>query len=184
TAGLADAHAKLDLLIYLRACEIMGTRSRARDFKANRTASRSGRTPQACWRSFRRLIIRFEDYERLAQKRAESLKHNHAQCPLRLAATPQATSPSLRLVEAKHRCLASLTSKKWGRWIARPCAQDGGGTHAQPRGPPTNQLCPFQKLYLESPSFRDRPRLPMHHATSGNLLQLPPVAVAPPKKQA
>ncbi|MDP3494722.1 MAG: hypothetical protein Q8R82_16545, partial [Hyphomonadaceae bacterium] len=45
TAGLADAHAKLDLLIYLRACEITGIRSRARDFKANRMASRSGRTP-------------------------------------------------------------------------------------------------------------------------------------------
>ncbi len=138
SAGLADAHAKLDLLIYLRACEIISIRSRAKDFTPNRTASRSGRTPQACWTSFRRLVTRFEDYERLAQKRAESLRVE--QNPLRLAATLQSTSPMLCKVEANHRALfaaqiASLTPQEWGRWIARPCAQDGGGL-AQPRGPP------------------------------------------------
>ena len=65
-AGIADANVKLDMLIYLRACEILGVRSRARDFKPNRVATRSGRTPQECWARFRRLVIRFQDYERLA----------------------------------------------------------------------------------------------------------------------
>jgi hypothetical protein len=46
TAALADAHTKLDLFVYLRACEIAGLRSRARDFTPNRTTTRSGRTPQ------------------------------------------------------------------------------------------------------------------------------------------
>ena len=119
SAGLADAHTKLDLLIYLRACEILGIRSRAKDFTPNRTASRSGRTPQACWTSFRRLVTRFEDYERLAQKRAEALRSE--QSPFRLAATLQSTSPMLCMVEANHHCLASLTPQEWGRWIARPC---------------------------------------------------------------
>ena len=86
TAALADAHAKLDLLIYLRACEISGLRSRARDFTPNRTATSSGRTPQDCWTSFRRLVIRFDDRERLAQKRAERLQREQAQSPLRLDA--------------------------------------------------------------------------------------------------
>ena len=73
TAALADAHAKLDLLIYLRACELAGLRSRARDFQPNRTATSSGRTLQDCWTSFRRLALRFDDRERLAQRRAEHL---------------------------------------------------------------------------------------------------------------
>ena len=48
SAGLADAHAKLDLLIYLRACEIIGIRSRAKDFTANRAASRSAVASVTC----------------------------------------------------------------------------------------------------------------------------------------
>ncbi len=136
TAALADAHTKLDLFVYLRACEIAGLRSRARDFTPNRTATRSGRTPQDCWSSFRRLVIRFDDRERLAQKRTERLQREHGASPLRLDASHQSTSPMLRMVEATHRALASLTPKKWGRWIARPCAQDGGGC-AFPRGPPS-----------------------------------------------
>jgi len=136
TAALADAHTKLDLFVYLRACEIASLRSRARDFTPNRTAPRSGRTPQGCWSVFRRLVLRFEDRERLAQKRAEHLQRETSNSPLRLDASHQSTSPSLRLVEATHRCLASPSAQHWGRWIARPCAQDGGGLFAQPRGPP------------------------------------------------
>ena len=141
TAALADAHTKLDLFVYLRACEIAGLRSRARDFTPNRTTTRSGRTPQDCWSVFRRLVIRFEDRERLAQKRAERLVRETNESPLRLRTACASTSPSLRLVEATHRALASLTPKEWVRWIARPCAQDGGGLFAQPRGPPPNPDC-------------------------------------------
>ena len=126
TAALADAHAKLDLLIYLRACELTGLRSRARDFTPNRTATSSGRTPQDCWTSFRRLALRFNDRERLAQRRAERLQRESSNSPLRLAPSAQSTSPSLRLVEATHRCLASLTPKEWGRWIGASSRRDGG----------------------------------------------------------
>ncbi len=157
SAGLADAHAKLDLLIYLRACEIIGIRSRAKDFTPNRTASRSGRTLQACWTSFRRLVTRFEDYERLAQNRAEGLKRDCDESPLRLAAMLQSTSPAFHAVEANHHCLASLSAQHWGRWIARPCAQDGGGLFAQPRGPPPTSDCPLPTSHPESPASGNAP---------------------------
>jgi hypothetical protein len=145
TAALADAHAKLDLLIYLRACEIAGLRSRARDFTPNRKATRSGRTPQDCWASFRRLVLRFDDRERLAQKRAEHLQREGSNSPLRLDASHQSTSPARCAEEENHRRLSSSSAPRWGRWIARSCAQDGGGLFAQPRGPPQTPTadCPF-----------------------------------------
>ncbi len=132
-AGLADAHVKLDLLIYLRACEIAGIPSRARTFTPNRTVTRSGRTPQGCWSSFRRLALRFNDRERLAQRRAERLLSEREASPLRLAATPQSTSPMLRMVEDSAHALEVLHRLRRGRWIARPCAQDGGGVRRDPR---------------------------------------------------
>jgi hypothetical protein len=57
TAALADAHAKLDLLIYLRACELTGLRSRARDFsrtaqpQAQAARLRTAGRASAGWRS-------------------------------------------------------------------------------------------------------------------------------------
>ena len=137
TAALADAHAKLDLLIYLRACELTGLRSRARDFTPNRTATSSGRTPQDCWTSFRRLALRFSDRERLAQKRAERLQREQAQSPLRLDASHQSTSPALCAEEENHRRLSSSSAQRWGRWIGASSRRDGGGC-ASPRGPPLN----------------------------------------------
>ena len=144
-AGIADANVKLDLLIYLRACEILGIRSRAKDFKPNRTTTGSGRTPQACWQRFRRLALRFQDYERLAQRRAERLRTEQINPPyggpLRLDASHQSTSPALCAEEENHRALFSVqisssSALRWGRWHARACAHDGGGLFAQPRGPP------------------------------------------------
>ena len=141
-AGLADAHVKLDLLIYLRACEIAGIPSRARTFTPNRTVTRSGRTPQGCWSSFRRLVLRFNDRERLAQRRAERLLSEREASPLRLAPSAQSTSPMLRMVEDSAHALEVLHRRRRGRWIARPCAQDGGGC-ASPRGPPSRHDCRF-----------------------------------------
>ena len=137
TAALADAHAKLDLLIYLRACELTGLRSRARDFTPNRTATSSGRTPQDCWTSFRRLVLRFDDRERLAQKRAERLQREQAQSPLRLRTACASTSPALCAEEENHRRLSSSSAQRWGRWIGASSRRDGGGC-ASPRGPPLN----------------------------------------------
>ena len=59
-------------MIYLSACEIAGVRSQSRGFEPNFT--HTGRhTPQTCWRGVRRLVLRFEDRERLAHLRAERL---------------------------------------------------------------------------------------------------------------
>ena len=137
TAALADAHAKLDLLIYLRACELTGLRSRARDFQPNRTATSSGRTLQDCWTSFRRLALRFDDRERLAQRRAEHLQREQAQSPLRLRTACASTSPALCAEEENHRRLSSSSAQRWGRWIGASSRRDGGGC-ASPRGPPLN----------------------------------------------
>ena len=72
-AALADAHAKLDLMIYLSACEIAGARSQSRGFEPNFGATSSRHTPQTCWRSFRRVVTRFDDRERPAHLRAVRL---------------------------------------------------------------------------------------------------------------
>jgi hypothetical protein len=138
TAALADAHAKLDLLIYLRACELTGLRSRARDFTPNRTATHSGRTPQDCWSSFRRLALRFNDHERLAQKRAERLQRESSNSPLRLDAAHQSTSPMLRMVEDAVVMREVLHRLRRGRWIGASSRRDGGGS-LRTRGPPQTQ---------------------------------------------
>ena len=160
SAGLADAHTKLDLLIYLRACEIIGIRSRAKDFKANRTATRSGRTPQECWRSFRRLVTRFEDCERLAQKRAEHMQREQSDPPyggpLRLDASHRSTSPALCAVEDTAHALSVLPRRRRGRWHARVRAHDGGGC-ALARGPPRFQFPDFRNYHLESPASENAP---------------------------
>ena len=140
-AGIADANVKLDLLIYLRACEILGIRSRAKDFKPNRTTTGSGRTPQACWQRFRRLALRFQDYERLAQRRAERLRTE--QSPLRLAATLQSTSPALCAEEDSVTLLDVLPRRRRGRWIGASSRRDGGGC-AFPRGPPLPAISPIR----------------------------------------
>jgi hypothetical protein len=72
--ALADAHAKLNLLIYLRACEIAGIIPRNARFIPNFTHTHASTDPLALWRSFERLVAKFDDYERLAQRRAERLK--------------------------------------------------------------------------------------------------------------
>ena len=142
-SALCAAHTKLDLMIYLRACEIAGCHSRSRGFEPDFTFTGSRHTPETCWRSFRRLVHRFEDRERLAYLRAERLKREREASPLRLDAAHRSTSPALRAEEANHRALfdvqlASLSAQHWGRWIARACAQDGGGSRA--RAPPSTPI--------------------------------------------
>jgi hypothetical protein len=158
TAALADAHTKLDLFVYLRACEIAGLRSRARDFTPNRTTTRSGRTPQGCWSVFRRLVIRFDDRERLAQKRAERLVRETSESPLRLRTACASTSPALRAEEENHRRLSSSSAQRWGRWIGASSRRDGGGLFAQPRGPPLNFRCSKTKPRASQPPARTPPR--------------------------
>ncbi|MDP3492893.1 MAG: hypothetical protein Q8R82_07250 [Hyphomonadaceae bacterium] len=103
----------------------------------------------------------FHNLEQLAHRRAERIIRERG-CPLRLDATHQSTSPALRAEEENHLRgfavqISSSSPKDWGRWIARPCAQDGGGRYA--RGPPTLQN--FQKPNPAPTRThpRERPRL-------------------------
>lgn len=50
SAGLIDAHRKVDLLIHLRALEIAGLPWTGPNFKACRHSHHSDRTPAALWR--------------------------------------------------------------------------------------------------------------------------------------
>ena len=160
-SALFSAHDKLDLMIYLRACEIAGCRSRSRGFEPDYTFTGSRHTPQTCWRSFRRLVHRFEDRERLAHLRAIRLKREREACPLRLAPSAQSTSPALCAEEESRQRsfnvqISSSSALHWGRWIARPCAQDGGGSRA--RGPPSNPDCRLPTPHcLERYAFENAP---------------------------
>jgi hypothetical protein len=92
--------------------------------------------PPATYREMHRRFTQatrfLADAHRLITRHAKRI----AKSPLRLAATPQSTSPALRAEEENHLRLSSSSASRWGRWIARPCAQDGGGA-ALPRAPPS-----------------------------------------------
>ena len=147
-AALADAHAKLDLLIYLRACEISGTRPRITRFLPNFTYTHASTAPMALWRAFERLVAKFDTYERLAKRRAERLKREATpispslrDSPLRLDAAHQSTSPACGGGGLRGDALRPPSRETRGRWIARSRAQDGGGCASsrgclRTRGPP------------------------------------------------
>ncbi len=144
SAALMDAHAKLDLMIHLRACEIAGIPHRTRTWRPTILPHHSDRTAAACWRRFVQLARRFDDAERLAHLRAIKLRREAdnplASLPLRLAASLQSTSPTQCVVEdAQH--LEVLHRRRRGRWIGASSRRDGGGC-ALARGPPS-QLAPI-----------------------------------------
>ena len=192
-SALCAAHTKLDLMIYLRACEIAGCRSRSRGFEPDYTYTGSRHTPETCWRSFRRLVHRFEDRERLAHLRATRLKREAA-CPLRLAPSAQSSTlrvdpASLRPVEATHRSLfnvqiASLSPKDWGRWIGAFPRRDGGGSHA--RAPPSHPDCRLPTAHCplpRKPRFRERLRAPTPpHGLPAPILVYRPITTDHPQK--
>jgi len=105
----------------------------------------------------------FDNLERLAQRRAKRMQRELANNPLRLAPSAQSTSPSLRLAEANHHCLASLSAQHWGRWIGASSRRDGGGLFAQPRGPPSNSRSDFRKLRLSRPATGNAPACLIPH---------------------
>ncbi len=84
-----------------------------------------------------RMAALFHNLERLAQRRATRMQRELDENPIRLDASHQSASPMLRMVEATHRCLASLSAQHWGRWIGASSRRDGGGT-LRARGPPPN----------------------------------------------
>ena len=72
----------------------------------------------------------FHNLENLAHRRAERMIRELGDNPLRLDATHQSTSPALCAVEDSVIMLEVLHRRRRGRWIARSCAQDGGGSRA------------------------------------------------------
>jgi hypothetical protein len=91
----------------------------------------------------------FHNLDALAAKRANRMRRDRDSNPLRLAATPQSTSPALRAVEASHRRLASTSASHWGRWIGASSRRDGG-CGAFPRGPPSHQSIAYCRLPIAS----------------------------------
>ena len=115
-------------------------------------------TPHAArdWSSlmqrYQHLRASFNNIERLARRRAARLKRERAANPLHLDAAHQSSTlrvdpAALRAVVASDRRVASTSASHWGRWIARACAQDGGG-RAHARGPPPAH---FPELQIPSP---------------------------------
>ncbi|RYZ11762.1 MAG: hypothetical protein EOO70_09510 [Myxococcaceae bacterium] len=97
-AALFDAHRKLDLLIYHRACELAGVTTRL-GFQPDYAWTHSSTDVVALWRSFHRFLEKFDDYERYAVKRAERLRREDTtispslrDSPDRLDATHHATA--------------------------------------------------------------------------------------------
>ncbi len=147
---IASAEEGIKLLIHERACQILGlpyhyTR-RPQEHPPRRARAMSDITARLT-----RVLALQDRLEPLAQRRAMRMRRELEQNPLRLAPSAQSTSPSLRLVEARRRCVASLPPQEWGRWHARACAHDGGGP-VQPRAPPSPKRRKFKPYCLESPA--------------------------------
>jgi hypothetical protein len=103
----------------------------------------------------------FHTLDALAARRADRMRRERDSAPLRLAATPQSTSPTLCVVEANHRRLASTTSQKWGRWIGASSRRDGGGCASsrgclRTRGPPSLNAIVNYRLPIASHVSRAR----------------------------
>ena len=158
-AALADAHRKLDLLIYLRACELTGKRINPNGFQPNYAHTHGSAGLNALWRTFHRLIARFDDYERLAAKRAEGLKREQDDYPLRLAAALQSAFPSLGPLQVNRRRLAGLIANGGIDGSARQSAIPAEGRCASARGPPPLHFPKSAPPTLEA-SFRDRAPMP------------------------
>ena len=100
--------------------------------------------PPATYREMHRRFTQatrfLADAHRLITRHAKRI----AKSPLRLAATPQSTSPMLRMVEDSVATLEVLHRRRRGRWIGASSRRDGGGC-AQPRGPPQTPTanCPL-----------------------------------------
>jgi len=106
--SLVDARAKFDLMICLRGCEIAGVHSQSRGFEPSFGITRSRPTPETWWCSFRRLVLSFDDRDRLAHLRANRLRREREQSRLRLRTGCASTFHSLRLAEANRLALFNV----------------------------------------------------------------------------
>ena len=130
---IASAEEGVKLLIHERACQILGmpyfyTR-RPQEHPPRRARAMSDITARLT-----RVLALQDRLEPLAQRRAQRMRRELEANPLRLDASHQSTSSVLCMVEDLAR-LPEVLSRCWrGRWIARPCAQDG--VNSRVRGPP------------------------------------------------
>ena len=106
--------------------------------------------PPATYREMHRRFTQatrfLADAHRLITRHAKRI----AKSPLRLAATPQSTSPALRAKEENHRRLSSSSAPRWGRWIGASSRRDGGGA-ALPRAPPSIPTADIHSPLPQSP---------------------------------
>ncbi len=143
-AGIAFGEDGINIMIYARTCELLGlTPVIKRPIYQEPAKSRPIAELLAC---HARMLDRQRTFEQRAQRRAarilREMAHPPYGGPLRLDATHQSTSPALRMVEDAVSLLEVLPRRRRGRWIARTCAQDGGGC-ASPRGPPPLDFSDF-----------------------------------------
>ena len=152
---IASAEEGIKLLIHERACQILGMPywyvARPREYPPRRGRAMSDITARLT-----RVHILQDRMEYLAQRRAQRMRQELEANPLRLAPSAQSTSPAPCAVESNHRRLTATTPEEWGRWIARPCAQDGGGSRV--RGPPHTPIadCPLP-IASVAPQLRTPP---------------------------
>ena len=138
---LNELNAGIDLIVYQKARALLGLRpaswKRPRQLPLEPTRSRSF---AEFWARLEACAERLADLDRLARRRAERLKRllNRAD-PLGLEPAHALFTASTIKMTARRSCLP-LLQRNWGRWIARSCAQDGGGlstrTGQRVRAPP------------------------------------------------
>ena len=181
-ADWADGRAKLEghicalenamqILVWERAREMLGLPF----IYVRRQSNPKLRVAKDMRQLFRRLtqVARnFHNLDKLAARRAESMKREHdadplslRDSPLRLAASLQSTSPARCAVEDSVSLLEVLPRRRRGRWIGASSRRDGGGCafprgSAFARGPP-----PLPNPRPQLPRrFHLRDRTPMPHA--------------------
>ncbi|MDP3491618.1 MAG: hypothetical protein Q8R82_00775 [Hyphomonadaceae bacterium] len=150
-AAIAFGEDGINLMIYARTCELLGVTPSIKRGPVFQEPAKDRPIAELLARHAR-MLDRLRTFEKRARQRANRILRAMNESPLRLAASLQSTSPSLRLVEDSVSLLEVLPRRRRGRWIARPRAQDGGGC-ALPRGPPTHPISetkptPPRRLHL------------------------------------
>ena len=157
-AGIAFGEDGINIMIYARTCELLGVTPIIKSPIFQEPAK--SRPIAELLARHARMLDRLRTFEQRAQRRAARIMRENTHPPyggpLRLDATHQSTSPAFHAVEDAARALEVLHRRRRGRWIARPCAQDGGGC-ASPRGPPPTHHCPFPIAYCLAATCENAP---------------------------
>ena len=123
----------VNLLTAIRAADMLGLPHPKWDAPLHIWQPHTPRSWDDLIKRYTRMRLSFATIERHARRRAARFKRERSDSPLRLAPSAQSTSPMLRMVEDAVVMLEVLHRRRRGRWIARPCAQDGGGERRRRR---------------------------------------------------